>query len=1183
MNWRYGAFARIFILIHAQTLILTVILCPAALGKYSGGTGEPNDPFLISIPDDLNAIGTDSNDWDKHFLLTADINMADYTGSQFNMIGNDIIPFLGVFDGNNHTVYNFTVESNSTGNVGLFSEAVGLVKNVGMADPCISAPNSVAGSLVGKLLTHGQVVSCWIEGGTIECLDGGGLIGRTEGQILQCYSRCNVSGRDVGGLTGILYEGTISQCFSDSSITGTNYVGGLVGYVAGSTITNCYATGEVAGGNYAGGLIGLMPDLGSGVPPPYIENCYSTASIDEGTSKGGLIASTDWLSNVLWSFWDVQASGEPSSAGGTSKDTSEMMSESTFFIWACQQCWTIDDGNDYPRLLWENRPGLPISKSGYESGTGTSEDPYLIYNAQQFINISLNPCDWEKHFKLMADIDLSGIPEGVFEPIGYDDHYYFSGVFDGSNHSISNLNYSRYDYYAAMFGYVKGADSEIKNLTLVDPNIHGNQYYVGALVGYLNKGTILNCQIVNGTVSGSFYVGGLTGYIQEGTIENSSSSAEVTASRYSGGIAGGGGRIYNSFASGDVNGQSYVGGLSGTNSLIANCYSSGSISGQEKVGGIIGYLRSFSYGIFNCYFMGNVTGTTDVGGLIGYNYNNTSEARSSYWDVNSTGCSQSAGGTPKTTAQMKSADTYLGWGCEGIWVIDEPNDYPHLWWENTSGEPIEKYYYSGGTGESNEPYIINSFDDFNMVTLCFGDWKSHFKLSADIDLSGDIIFKIGNSLFPFSGIFDGNGYSITNFSYTMRQFEENVGLFGIVDGIDAYIKNLTLTNPYIYGADTTTRNIAACVGNLKNGTINNCKITNGYVNTNSFGSIGGLVGQSGTKSIIKNCFIDCDVKGYWGVGGLIGTNSGSVYDSHWTGIASSSSSYDEVGGFVNSNYGIITRCSAIGQLSRGSGGFVCTNNGIIKSSYADVTIFNGNNGVGGFVGSNYNSNGKIYNCYAKGSIQGKEYVGGLGGYITQGNIENCYCLVNVTGTGSVGSVIGYKSTGAIVTSCYWDNTIDNHNNGIGTGLPTSQLKIKSTFTNDGWEFVEQTKDSVMNPWRMCTDNIDYPRLSWQFPSEDFLCPDRIDLLDYAILSDQWMLKRLQEDVVPDGGDYLVNFRDWAAFASNWNPEDGYDVLNDFLDEWLMRGIYNADIAPAGGDDVVDWQDLMLFCENWLKE
>jgi len=83
--------------------------------KYGGGTGEPNDPYLIYTAEQMNEIGADSNNWDKHFKLMAAIDLSSYTGTSFNIIGyNDWRgnkPFRGVFDGNDKTISNFTYNS----------------------------------------------------------------------------------------------------------------------------------------------------------------------------------------------------------------------------------------------------------------------------------------------------------------------------------------------------------------------------------------------------------------------------------------------------------------------------------------------------------------------------------------------------------------------------------------------------------------------------------------------------------------------------------------------------------------------------------------------------------------------------------------------------------------------------------------------------------------------------------------------------------------------------------------------------------------------------------------------------------------------------------------------------------------------------------------------------------------
>ena len=91
--------------LFGKITILFVICCCSlpAQAKYGGGTGEPNDPYQIGDANYMQAIGADANDWDKHFKLMADIDLAGFSGTAFNIIAN----FTGVFDGNDHTISNF--------------------------------------------------------------------------------------------------------------------------------------------------------------------------------------------------------------------------------------------------------------------------------------------------------------------------------------------------------------------------------------------------------------------------------------------------------------------------------------------------------------------------------------------------------------------------------------------------------------------------------------------------------------------------------------------------------------------------------------------------------------------------------------------------------------------------------------------------------------------------------------------------------------------------------------------------------------------------------------------------------------------------------------------------------------------------------------------------------------------
>jgi hypothetical protein len=661
-----------------------------AYAKYGGGTGEPNDPYLICDANHMNTIGADSNDWDKHFLLCADIDLSSFTGTSFNIIGYwvdwgspDNKPFTGVFDGNDHTISNFTYTSTGINYVGLFGYVLGYVhgsgrgiKNLGLIDPNVDAgTGNEVGSLVARL-HYGTITGCYVKGGTVSGNDYvGGLVGlNSSGAINNCYSTSSVSGENsVGGLMGLnWWEGTINNCYSTGSVSGENSVGGLVGYIEWANVLNCYSTGDVSGDEEIGGLVGENWD-------GTITNSYSTGSVSgTGFGIGGLIGNNFFQGQVTDSFWDIETSGQTTSAGGTGLPTAEMQTATTFIGWACEYVWTIDEGNDYPRLWWENAPGEPITTPSYGGGSGEPKDPYLIYTAEQLNTIGLIVCDWNKHFKLMADIDLVDYTGTSFNIIGTASTR-FTGTFDANSHTISNFTYaSAGTINIGLFGYVRG---EVRDLGLIDPNVNaGTGPYVGALVGRLSRGTITNCYVEDGSVSGNTQVGGLVGRNYYGTITNS-------------------------YSIGDISGGNYVGGLVGYNyyGTITNSYSIDDISGGNYVGGLVGYNNNGT--ISNCYSEGDVSGNSYLGGLVGVNFRG--RIANSYWDIETshrsnmcgvqmedgTGCDDDNG---KTTAEMQMEITFTdaGWdfvgeinnGTDDFWTICEAVDYPKLTWQFVTGD-----------------------------------------------------------------------------------------------------------------------------------------------------------------------------------------------------------------------------------------------------------------------------------------------------------------------------------------------------------------------------------------------------------------------------------------------------------------------------------------------------------------
>ena len=154
---------------------------------------------------------------------------------------------------------------------------------------------------------------------------------------------------------------------------------------------------------------------------------------------------------------------------------------------------------------------------------------------------------------LTADLDLS--EEANWKPIGNLVSYpgqSFNGVFDGQNHTISNLTvYDNTPKYAVagLFGSVEYGT--IKNLTVKNVNIKSTHYAAGIVAYTSNEPSIINCHVIGGTISstpeivdGSYdngdKVGGIMGYATKGsTITNCSvKDVTITAYRDMGGIVG---------------------------------------------------------------------------------------------------------------------------------------------------------------------------------------------------------------------------------------------------------------------------------------------------------------------------------------------------------------------------------------------------------------------------------------------------------------------------------------------------------------------------------------------------------------------------------------------------------------------------------------------------------------------
>jgi hypothetical protein len=316
------------------------------VSAYSGGSGTAENPYQIATVSDWNNLMSTSPDWNKSFIMTADVNLQ---GVALTPVGIDWEEaFTGIFDGNNHIIRNVYLNNPSGDFIGLFGiiRYEGQVRNLGVENVNVTG-NEYVGGLAGLYFSYYSLTNCYATGTVAGNSEVGGLVGTNAGfsPTTNCYATCAVSGDIyVGGFAGSNNQEPIVACHATGTVNGNDTVGGLVGDNQSCAISNSYATGKVTGNHYVGGLVG---NNSYGL----LDTCYSVGQVIGNIIVGGL---TGQSVNGFYtaSFWDVNTSGWSTSGGGTGKTTAEMKTLSTFASagWDFVNTWDIGENQTYPFL-----------------------------------------------------------------------------------------------------------------------------------------------------------------------------------------------------------------------------------------------------------------------------------------------------------------------------------------------------------------------------------------------------------------------------------------------------------------------------------------------------------------------------------------------------------------------------------------------------------------------------------------------------------------------------------------------------------------------------------------------------------------------------------------------------------------------------------------------------------------
>ncbi len=718
------------------------------------------------------------------------------------------------------------------------------------------------------------------------------------------------------------------------------------------------------------------------------------------------------------------------------------------------QCRIRISNTTYPADVFDiSDEAFCIRPWAYSGGDGSVATPYLISDPNDWQELMVTSADWDSHFLLTVDLDFGGVS---LIPVG-NDSTYFTGVFDGNGHVLSNfvINQS-YDAGVGLFGTIRPG------------------------------GQVLNLGVENGIVAGDNYVGGLCGW------------------------------------------------NSGT---ISQCYTTGSVTGYWNVGGLCGWNSGT---ISQCYATGGVTGGGWVGGLCG---DNGGTVLDSFWDMETSGQTDSSGGTGKTTAEMKNIQTYFdaGWDFVGEitngttetwympwWAVG----YPMLGWQNDIEGHIvyvDVMNMAGpwdGSPEHPYRYIqdgIAACASLGTVTVNPGTYYENVSINKELTLRStdpndpNVVAATiidGQQLGSVITITDSNSI-IKGFTITNGLAEKGGGIYCKNSTIVIYDCNIS-QNRTTDGLDND--DYAGKAGNGGNGggiycdsssiEIQNCVFNgnttgkgggnySGYKSAGNGGNGGGIYCDSSSIEI-QNCVFNGNTTGKggysWDIGGGKGGNGAGIYCTplcwlilnnciiHDNTTGDGGEDWNSQGGAGGDGAGIycysaiITNCE-ISKNRTGNGQWGSDSNGGKGGNGAGIYCISDSNlevehciisenctgqgarsdswnpGEGGDGAGLYCSTSKITNSVIRGNCTGDGGGGGGGGhgrgmggngggifsYSGALNMINCTISDNVTGSGGDGGLCyggdGGSGAGIFCTSSAMitivNSTIANNKTGKG--------------------------------------------------------------------------------------------------------------------------------------------------------
>jgi subtilisin family serine protease len=704
------------------------------------------------------------------------------------------------------------------------------------------------------------------------------------------------------------------------------------------------------------------------------------------------------------------------------------------------------------------------------NGDGSDSDPYKVTSVTQLqcIDNKIDKNGTELNFEQTEDIEATGTRlwnnNTGFEPIAEfseNKQVEFDGTYDGNGHTISGLTIFRPDENnTGLFAAIEDS-ARINNVRLKNPLVVGFDQ-VGPIVGFSDGGTILNSSVTDATVDGSERVSAFVGRSAGSNISDSASQGYVSGQNEIGLFTGllSSSNITESSASGILNsdkGSLFIGGFVGRaeDSIILDSVSDVrdiSILGHDRVGGFVGFndATKIENSVANTSIETLLTDPDSndqpterrMGGFVGFDAGDILNSTAN-GELDSGAASSQVGGFAGATVggsiQNSTADVDVAAG---------PSS------ENVGGLVGYLGRIASLSGSSAEGKV--NVEESTNVGGLVGVANSEIVRS---NASGDVTnTPIANEISDIGGLVgEANADVVRSAASGDVQTSNSEKVGGLIGAAKA---NVTRSMAY------------------------------GNVSATASTDVGGLIGNA--NSVTTHSFATGKVTGYLNIGGLVGTNSGTVAKSNSTGLVNAR-------GIVSQNR---PRTNSIG-------GLIGSNSGTITSSYASVDVLTyepaededesiedgpAATEVGGLVGVN---TGTVVNSYAEGDVndQGtpperQNNVGGLIGS-NSGTVNKTFAAGTVDGFVSRAGIVGTHSGSPLDKSNYWDKRTTTQNRSVGLGSGTlrsnavglgevgEQEELDATEAMTGQDAVENMPELDFNSSTWNTVNESYPKLAWQ--------------------------------------------------------------------------------------------------------